>query len=194
MGGADAVLAKAAEAFKQGDYRWVAELVSHVVFADPDNKEARLLEADALEQLGYQAESGPWRNFFLMGAQELRVGVLKPGGQSAGGVDTEVVESMGVDLLLDYVAIHLNGPRASGKIGRYDFVFTDVGETWRVNLENAVLQYSPTLPSTPAEAERRDRRQDHLRAGGAVRSDPGERRPGGRGRAVLAHGSVRSLV
>lgn len=152
MGGADAVLAKATEAFKQGDYRWVAELVSHVVFADPDNKQARLLEADALEQLGYQAESGPWRNFYLMGAQELRVGVLKPGGQSAGGVSTEVVESMDVNLLLDYVAIHLNGPRASGKIGRYDFVFTDVSQTWRVNLENAVLQYSPTLPSTPAEA------------------------------------------
>lgn len=152
MGGADAVLAKAAEAFKQGDYRWVAELVSHVVFADPDNKQARLLEADALEQLGYQAESGPWRNFYLMGAQELRVGVFKPGGESAGGVDTEVVESMGVDLLLDYVAIHLNGPRASGKIGRYDFVFTDVSQTWRVNLENAVLQYSPALPGAAAEA------------------------------------------
>ncbi|HWM93208.1 MAG TPA: alkyl sulfatase dimerization domain-containing protein [Thermoanaerobaculia bacterium] len=151
MGGADAVLAKAAEAFKQGDYRWVAELVSHVVFADPDNRQARLLEADALEQLGYQAESGPWRNFFLMGAQELRVGVFKPGGES-GGVSTEVVESMDVDLLLDYVAIHLNGPRAAGKIGRYDFVFTDVEQTWRVNLENAVLQYSPARPGAAAEA------------------------------------------
>ncbi|MEA2564757.1 MAG: linear primary-alkylsulfatase [Acidobacteriota bacterium] len=152
IGGPAKVLAKGAEAFKQGDYRWAAELLSHLVFADPDNQPARLLLADALEQLGYQAESGPWRNFYLMGAQELRVGVLKPGGQSAGGVDTEVVESMGVDLLLDYVAIHLNGPRASGKIGRYDFVFTDVAQTWRVNLENAVLQYSPALPGAVAEA------------------------------------------
>ena len=74
-----------------------------------------------------------------MGAQELRVGVFKPGGES-GGVSTEVVESMDVDLLLDYLAIHLNGPRAAGKTGRYDFVFTDVKQTWRVNLENAVLQ------------------------------------------------------
>lgn len=151
MGGPDAVLAKAAEAFKQGDYRWVAEMVSHLVFADPDNEPARHLEADALEQLGYQAESGPWRNFYLMGAQELRAGVLKPGGGS-GGVETEVVESMDVDLLLDYVAIHLNGPRAAGKLGRYDFVFTDVGQTWRVNLENAVLQYSLARPGAAAEA------------------------------------------
>lgn len=140
-GGADALLAKAERAFAEGDYRWVAQLVSHLVFADPANQRARRLEADALEQLGYQAESGPWRNFFLMGAQELRVGVLAPPGDT-GGIVTEVVESMGVDLLLDYLAIHLDGPRAAGKTASYDFVFTDVGETWRVTMENAVLQYA----------------------------------------------------
>ena len=145
MGGPEAVIAKAEEAFAQGDYRWVAELLSHLVFADPDNRKAKLLEADALEQLGYQAESGPWRNFYLMGAQELRVGVFKPGGES-NGVGNEIVESMGIDLLLDYLAIHLNGPRASGKLGRYDFVFTDVVQTWKVSLENAVLQYTEARP------------------------------------------------
>ena len=74
MGGADAVLEKARASFDEGDYRWVAEVVNHVVFADPTNVEARRLQADALEQLGYQAESGPWRNFYLTGAQELRHG------------------------------------------------------------------------------------------------------------------------
>ena len=72
MGGADAALDKARGAFELGDYRWVAEVVNHVVFADPDNQAARELQADALEQLGYQSESGPWRNFYLTGAQELR--------------------------------------------------------------------------------------------------------------------------
>ena len=75
MGGADAALDKARGAFELGDYRWVAEVVNHVVFADPDNQAARDLQADALEQLGYQAESGPWRNFYLTAAQELRDGV-----------------------------------------------------------------------------------------------------------------------
>ena len=75
MGGADAALDKARGAFELGDYRWVAEVVNHVVFADPDNQAARDLQADALEQLGYQAESGPWRNFYLTAAQELRHGV-----------------------------------------------------------------------------------------------------------------------
>src|SRR3546814_6312445 len=69
MGGADAVLAKARESYAKGEYRWVAEVVNHVVFAEPDNQDARNLQADALEQLGYQAESGPWRNFYLTGAR-----------------------------------------------------------------------------------------------------------------------------
>lgn len=75
MGGADAILQKATQDYDQGNFRWVAQVVSKVVFADPNNQAARDLEADALEQLGYQAESGPWRNFYLTGAQELRNGV-----------------------------------------------------------------------------------------------------------------------
>jgi alkyl sulfatase BDS1-like metallo-beta-lactamase superfamily hydrolase len=154
MGGADAVLQKARKSFAEGDYRFVAEVVSHVVFSDPANKEARTLEADALEQLGYQAESGPWRDFFLMGAQELRLGVLKPPG-STGGVSDDTVKSMGVELLLDYVAIHLNGEKAAGKTGTYDFAFTDVpkGSSWRVTLGNAVLNYAPQPAASSPSAD-----------------------------------------
>src|SRR5262249_19679196 len=77
MGGAGEVIKKARESFGKGEYRWVAQVMNQVVYAEPNNKEARELEADALEQLGYQAESGPWRNAFLMGAFELRNGVPK---------------------------------------------------------------------------------------------------------------------
>lgn len=75
MGGADAILQKAKQDYDRGNFRWVAQVVSKVVFTDPNNRAAINLEADALEQLGYQAESGPWRNFYLTGAQELRNGV-----------------------------------------------------------------------------------------------------------------------
>ncbi len=76
MGGADRLLAQARASFDKGEYRWVAQVVNNLVFADPDNQEARALQADALEQLGYQAESGPWRNFYLSAAKELRDGVI----------------------------------------------------------------------------------------------------------------------
>ena len=72
MGGAKKVIARARKDFANGEYRWVAQVMNKMVFADPDNKEARELCADALEQLGYQAESGPWRSVYLQGAFELR--------------------------------------------------------------------------------------------------------------------------
>ena len=76
MGGADAVLEKARAVYDRGEYRWVAEVVNHVVFAEPKNAAARELQADTLEQLGYQSEAGTWRNLYLTGAQELRHGTL----------------------------------------------------------------------------------------------------------------------
>jgi alkyl sulfatase BDS1-like metallo-beta-lactamase superfamily hydrolase len=86
MGGAEAVLEQGRAAFESGDYRWVAELVNHLVFAEPGNEEARELQADALEQLGYGAENATWRNFFLIGARELREGAFRDAdrGGSAG--------------------------------------------------------------------------------------------------------------
>src|SRR5204862_3251178 len=77
MGGASAVIARAKADFAKGEFRWVAQVMKEVVYAEPDNAEARALCADALEQMGYQAESATWRNAFLYGAQELRHGVFK---------------------------------------------------------------------------------------------------------------------
>ena len=78
MGGIEAMYRKALEDFNKGEYRWVAELLNHAVSVDPDHQASRSLLADTYEQLGYQSESAPWRNFYLCGAKELRHGV--PGG------------------------------------------------------------------------------------------------------------------
>ncbi|WP_255292975.1 alkyl sulfatase dimerization domain-containing protein [Bacillus toyonensis] len=75
MGGEDSVLVKAKKSFQDGEYQWVAEVTKQVIYANPNNENAKLLCADALEQLGYIAESGPWRNKYLTGAQELRSGI-----------------------------------------------------------------------------------------------------------------------
>ena len=74
MGGRDGALAVARQAWDDGDYRWCAEVGKHLVFADDTDAEARALLADALEQLGFGAENGTWRNAFLAGATELRSG------------------------------------------------------------------------------------------------------------------------
>ncbi|MCB0256487.1 MAG: MBL fold metallo-hydrolase [Anaerolineae bacterium] len=150
MGGADAVLAKARDAFDKGDYRWVAQVVSHLVFADPNNQAARNLEADALEQMGYQAESGPWRNFYLTGAKELREGIQQLPAPNTASPDT--VRSMSLDLFFDYIAMRLNGPKSSGKSLMLNFDFPDTKEKYLLELSNGALSHFPSTQSDRADA------------------------------------------
>jgi alkyl sulfatase BDS1-like metallo-beta-lactamase superfamily hydrolase len=150
MGGADAVLAKAKESYAKGDYRWVAQVVNHVVFADPDNQAAKDLQADALEQLGYQAESGPWRNFYLTGAKELREGVAKLPTPNAASPDT--VRAMPLDLFFDYLGVRLNGPKAAAAKAVLNFDFGDTGGKYLIELENGVLNHTADRQADDADA------------------------------------------
>jgi alkyl sulfatase BDS1-like metallo-beta-lactamase superfamily hydrolase len=150
MGGPNEVIKKARESFKNGEYRWVAMVMNNVVFAYPDNEEARFLEADALEQLGYQAESGPWRNEYLMGAFELRNGVPKLPPLSTASPD--VITSMSLDMFFDYMGIRLNGEKAEGKKIILNWNFTDTKEQYTLNLENSALTYTPGKMSAKSDA------------------------------------------
>ncbi len=149
MGGADAVLKKAQESYDKGDYRWVAEVVNHVVFADPDNQAAKNLQADTLEQLGYQAEPGPWRNFYLTGAKELRDGVAKLPTPDTASPDT--VRAMSLDLFFDYLAVRLNGPKAADAKAVMNFDFGKSGGKYLVELENGVLNHTAGQHSDKAD-------------------------------------------
>jgi alkyl sulfatase BDS1-like metallo-beta-lactamase superfamily hydrolase len=138
MGGADTIVDRGREAFDAGDYRWVAQLVNHVVFADPTHQGARDLQADALEQLGYQSESGPWRNFYLTGAQELRDGRSKQ-GSAAPGSPVGMLLAMPIDMIFDSLAVRLNGPRADGTTLAINWDFTDLEEQWVLGLDHGAL-------------------------------------------------------
>jgi alkyl sulfatase BDS1-like metallo-beta-lactamase superfamily hydrolase len=137
MGGSEHVIEMAKEDFAKGEYRWVAEALDHLVFAQPDNEEAKNLLADTLEQLGFVAESGPWRNFYLSGARELREGV-KP-APTPNTASPDIVQNMPIAMLLDYMAVRLNPEKAAGKKLKINFNFTDVNELYSVFLENSTL-------------------------------------------------------
>jgi alkyl sulfatase BDS1-like metallo-beta-lactamase superfamily hydrolase len=139
MGGADAILSKAKKSYDEGDYRWVAEVVNHVVFADPNNTAAKQMQAD--EQLGYQTENGPWRNFYLTGAKELRDGVKKLPTPDTASPDT--VKAMTPELFFDYLSVRINRPKA----GDAHMVLNvdlgkDGGGTYMLELENGVLSHT----------------------------------------------------
>lgn len=137
MGGADAIIARAREDFANGDYRWVAQVMSQVVFADPENEEARNLEADAFEQLGYQSE-GLWRNWYLSGAYELRNGMFAMPG-TGGSTSPDTIRSMTVPLIFGWWGVRLNGDKAAGNDMVINWNFTDTGETYALNLSNSAL-------------------------------------------------------
>ncbi|MCX9562564.1 MBL fold metallo-hydrolase, partial [Vibrio cholerae] len=137
MGGMDNVIKLGKEAFDKGEFRWCAEIVDKAVFAEPSNKQARYLQADCLEQLGYQSESAGERNTYLMGAYELRNGVPKVSATKTAGADTVV--AMDTELFLDYLGVRLNGDKAAGIDYTINFVLPDVNEKFLVELENAHL-------------------------------------------------------
>ena len=150
MGGADAIMQKAKADYAQGNYRWVAQVTSKIVFANPDNQAARHLEADALEQLGYQAESGPWRNFYLTGAQELRNGVVK--GPTPNTASPDTVRAMSPEMFFDYLAVHINGEKAANAKAIFNVDLGNDGGKYKLELENGVLNHTANVQADNADA------------------------------------------
>ena len=150
MGGAAAAIRRAREDFAKGEYRFVAEAMSHVVFADPANREARELGADALEQLGYAVESATWRNAYLLGALELRQGM--PRAAARAPVSPDVLRAMSLELFFDVLGVRLNGEKAEGRRFVLNWVFTDVDRRFVLRLERCALTWLADRQSDRADA------------------------------------------
>ncbi len=150
MGGAKNILKQAKSAFDQGEYRWVAELLNHLVFAEPDSDEAKQLLARTYDQLGYQSESGPWRDVYLSAAYELRHGAPDVGIDIA--TMAEVLKQTPNAYFFDSMAVRLNGPDAEGLALKVNINFTDLDENYVLTIENSVLHHSKAAIDTEANA------------------------------------------
>lgn len=138
MGGADHLLQLAKQSYDKGEYRWVVEVVNKLVFADPTNTAARNLQADALEQLGYQAENAGWRNSYLAAAQELREGVPRD-QPSLRVTSADALAAMDTGLLFDYLGVRLNAGKAEGEDMSINLVLPDRNEQYLLELKNSHL-------------------------------------------------------
>lgn len=148
MGGPANVLKKAKSDYLKGEYRWVAQVLKDLVYAYPDSKQAKNLLADTFEQLAYQAENATWRNFYLSGAKELREGIKKlPAPNPADNED--MINAMPMESILDFLAIHLNGPRAENEQIIFNLKLPDIKEQYVIQIKNGVLNYfkSKTKPT-----------------------------------------------
>ena len=136
MGGADAAVGTARTAFDEGDYRWAAEVLNHVLFADENHAEARSLQADTFEQLAFGSENGTWRNAFLSGAAELRNGIF---GTPVSAEAPDLFAALTVEQLLSSIAIRVDGPRAWDEHLVFSLVVTDLDATHVVELRHGTL-------------------------------------------------------
>jgi alkyl sulfatase BDS1-like metallo-beta-lactamase superfamily hydrolase len=150
MGGADAILDRVAKDFAKGEFRFVAQALGHLVFAEPGNPRARAMLADTFEQLGYAAESATWRNAYLFGAQELRQGMPKTPARPP--MPRETLAALRTGQLWDVLGVRLNGPKAEGKRIVLNWSFTDTNETFILNLENCALTYIAGAQAPAADA------------------------------------------
>jgi alkyl sulfatase BDS1-like metallo-beta-lactamase superfamily hydrolase len=150
MGGADAIIEKAKADFDKGDYRWVMQVLMQVVYADPSNMQARNLMADASEQLGYQAEAGTWRGWYMSAAKDLREGVKPMSIAVFASPDT--VAAMPLELFFDYLSIRLDGPRAEGKTIKLNLNLPDTKDKYLLVVQYGVLQYHKDQQAKDADA------------------------------------------
>ncbi|KAL1581715.1 hypothetical protein WHR41_09505 [Cladosporium halotolerans] len=146
-GGIQNLIVKGRQAFDAGDFRWAAELLNHAVFADSTNTLARSTLADTYEQLGYGSENGTWRNFFISGCTELRHGNFGTPTQSASA---DVIGQLTPEMLLDSIAIQINGLEAAQRSLCINMVVTDMSLTYHLWLSNGALIYSTAPRETSA--------------------------------------------
>ncbi len=141
LGDTDEVLKKAKKDFDNGEYQWVAEITNVLVYADPENIGARLLCADALEQLAYQCESGTWRNVYLSGAMELRFSNQSEKSKlSISSGDSQ--RNISAESMLQYMAIRLDKKALEGENFTLNIKLTDTKEEYSVQIKDGVmLQY-----------------------------------------------------
>jgi alkyl sulfatase BDS1-like metallo-beta-lactamase superfamily hydrolase len=155
MGGAERVLAEGQRAFDEGDYRWAARVLNHLVFADSDNTAARQLLARTHRQMAYQAESAIWRNIYLVGARELEQGTpdRPPAVMSA-----DLIGATPTSYILDLLAVRLNPERLGDRRYAFNLVFPERNERFGVTINNGVLVHerdhtvagAPTITSPRA--------------------------------------------
>lgn len=143
MGGADEVLRKAQKAYDAADFRWAAQLINYVIFAEPDHKKAKDLQASTFEQLGYGAENSTWRNFYLSGAHELRHGSF---GTPTAANSRQMLAALSVDQAFDAISLNLDGPKAWDTRIVTDWTFPDDKRTRRAELRNGVFVHYDRWP------------------------------------------------
>jgi alkyl sulfatase BDS1-like metallo-beta-lactamase superfamily hydrolase len=137
MGGAERILAKGSELIAAGEILMATEILDKLVYAQPENTEARHLLADAFEQIGYQRESASLRNSFLAAALELRSGI--PAGVPPKSSGPDLIRALRTGQFLDFLGIRLDPAKAASAQFTINLITPDNDEQFVIELSNGTL-------------------------------------------------------
>ena len=148
MGGISELIEKATKAFEEGDYRWVVQVMNHAVFADPTNSDVRNLQADAFEQLGYQSESGTWRNAYLTAARELRYGSLR----IPASMGRQIAHAITIEQLFDMIGVRFDPQKFKKGSVRINWHFADLNEDHVLGIQRSTIYHDPHIKDDTSDA------------------------------------------
>ena len=149
MGGSEALLEKAAAYQAKGEYRWVGEVLNHLVFAEPDNIAAREMLAEAYRQMAYQAESGPWRDIYLSAALELIRGSVEVNNVAMSS--KAFLEQVPLKEFIKALTVKLDAEKAEGVQLKINLLFSDSNTNFVLTVRNSVMYYKQLPADTSAD-------------------------------------------
>ena len=149
MGGSEALLEKAAAYQAKGEYRWVGEVLNHLVFAEPDNIAAREMLAEAYRQMAYQAESGPWRDIYLSAALELIRGSVEVNNVAMSS--KAFLEQVPLKEFMKALSVKLDAEKAEGVQLKINLLFSDSDTNFVLTLRNSVMYYQQLPADSDAD-------------------------------------------
>ena len=149
MGGSEALLEKAAVYQAKGEYRWVGEVLNHLVFAEPDNIAAREMLAEAYRQMAYQAESGPWRDIYLSAALELIRGSVEVNNVAMSS--KAFLEQVPLKEFMKALSVKLDAEKAEGVQLKINLLFSDSDTNFVLTLRNSVMYYQQLPADSDAD-------------------------------------------
>lgn len=148
MGGVDETIQKAKDFVNNGDLRFAATLVDHAIAAEPENMDAKALLADVFEKLGFGAENATWRNFYLTGARNLRIGLGSQQGTQKSL--SELNPRLTIEQWFDGLSVQLDGPSAGNLSFTIDIFVPDQTRQWRLILSNGALTHRSAPLGNPS--------------------------------------------
>ncbi len=148
FGGLNATLDEIKRSLDNKEYSWAAELSTYTIYAFPENKEAKLLKADALRKLGLENPTSGGRNWYLTQANILDGKINSSVLQRLPNTNVvdQIFSTLSIDDLLFNMLFKLDPAKSPDEDMILGIYLNDTEEGFTLEIRNDVVQYEDSFP------------------------------------------------